>query len=71
MKKYMEDFTIPWPALDYSKSRGSHALKQYEQMGIPNLVFIDRTGKVLSSSYVNGQFQGPYKVLEDMRRTLK
>lgn len=70
MRKYMEETGMTWPAVKYSMAR-NNPLNQYAQRGIPNLVFADKTGKVLSASYQNGQFVGPYKVLEDIKKTLK
>ncbi|MFZ5806217.1 MAG: thioredoxin-like domain-containing protein [Verrucomicrobiota bacterium] len=71
MKNYMKETGMKWPAVIYDKARGGTAFSQYAQRGIPNLVFIDKNGKVLSASYDGGRFVGPYKVLDDIQKTLK
>jgi nucleoredoxin len=69
MLSYMKSDSMPWPALKFGFGRTKQA-SRYAGTGIPCLVLTDATGKVLSHSYVNGNYVGPRKVLEDIRKTL-
>ena len=73
MAAYMKDDDMEWPALAYDKKKdpNASAVTKYSGRGIPCLVFIDETGKVLSDSYVDGKYVGPRKVLEDIEKVLK
>ena len=71
MAKYMKDDDMPWPALAYGKKGSNRALTKYAGRGIPCLVFLDETGKVLANSYEGGNYVGPRKVLEQMDKTLR
>jgi nucleoredoxin len=66
MEKYMRDENMPWPAIDFSKLKGKAVLKQNAGDGIPSLVLVDSTGKVISSSFADGKYLGPQKVLTDL-----
>jgi nucleoredoxin len=66
MAGYMRDTGMPWAAVDYAKVPSLTALNKYAGNGIPDLVIIDRAGKVLADSYVNGSYVGPAKVLADL-----
>lgn len=69
MKRYMLDANMPWAALRYGDTRRDHPLSAYRESGIPNLVFIDRNGRVLSKSFDDrGNYLGPQKVLADIRK---
>lgn len=69
MKRYMVEENMPWAALRYSETRRDHPLVSYRESGIPNLVFIDRQGRVLSKSFDDqGNYLGPQKVLADIRK---
>lgn len=70
MLAYMKEYKMPWPGLRYNAIKGSREITRYAGEGIPCLVFLDHQGKVLSDSYRNGEYVGPGKVLNDMRRTL-
>lgn len=71
MYRYMTEDRMKFPAVDYAKGRGSYEIMKYSGSGIPCLVFMDHNGKVLSDSYVRGNYVGPRKVLADMERILK
>ncbi len=71
MEGYMKEAGMPWPALDFSKKQRVRELTRYSESGIPNLVVVDRDGKVLSKSYVNGKYEGPSKVLADLENFVK
>lgn len=71
MAAYMKEDGMDWPALAFDNKKDTPGLTKYSGRGIPCLVFIDETGKVLSDSYVDGKYVGPRKVLEDMEKILK
>ena len=56
-----------WLALDYDKkdNKSSKILTGFVGRGIPHLVVVDKNGEILSDSIVDGDYVGPYKVLED------
>jgi len=69
MRHYMLDDHMPWVALSYGEARSNPTLLRYQKDGIPNLVFIDGNGSILSESYNRrGEYEGPYKVLNDIRQ---
>jgi nucleoredoxin len=66
MQSYMSETKMPWLAIDYQKLSQKAVLKTNAGDGIPSLVLVDSTGKVLSTSYENGEYLGPQKVLADI-----
>jgi nucleoredoxin len=66
METYMREASMPWPAIDYQKLEGKEAIKKYAGKGIPCLVLLDSTGKVISDSFAGSQYLGPGKVLTDL-----
>lgn len=66
MAGYMRDNGMPWPAVEYSKLANIAALQKYVGNGIPDLVIVDSSGKVLADSFVKGNYVGPAKVLDDL-----
>ena len=68
MEAYMRDAQMPWPAVRYEKILEKEALRKYAGAGIPCLVIVDPSGKVVSDSYAGTTYRGPTKVLEDLER---
>lgn len=66
MLAYMKTDKMPWPALDFGKSISFAKAGR----GIPCLVVVDETGKVLSDSFEGETYRGPQEVLKDLRRLL-
>lgn len=66
MEKYMHDENMPWLAINFSKLGEKTALKKDAGNGIPSLVLVDSDGNLISSSYANGQYRGPQRVLTDL-----
>jgi nucleoredoxin len=66
MQDYMRETNMPWPAIDYEKLPTKEAIRKYTGKGIPCLVLVDQTGKVVSDSYAGDQYLGPQKVLADL-----
>lgn len=67
--KYMKDYKMKWPAVRHDKI-GASGLGKYSGRGIPSLVLFDKSGKVISQSYVNGQYRGPTAVMEDLEKLI-
>jgi nucleoredoxin len=66
MATYMRESGMSWPAIEYGKLANVAALQKYAGRGIPDLVIVDASGKVLADSYVSGKYVGPAKVLDDL-----
>jgi nucleoredoxin len=66
MASYMYEAGMPWPAVEFGKLANVPTLKKYAGDGIPDLVIVDTTGKVLADSYVRGKYVGPQRVLDDL-----
>jgi thiol-disulfide isomerase/thioredoxin len=66
MENYMRETNMPWPALDYQKIASKAGINKYAGKGIPDLVLVDASGKVLSDSFAGNQYVGPAKVLGDL-----
>lgn len=66
METYMRETQMPWPAVDFGKLAGKEALKKYLGKGIPCLVVVDASGKVLADTYEGEKRLGPEKVLANL-----
>jgi nucleoredoxin len=66
METYMRETNMPWPAIDYQKVASKDTIAKYAGRGIPCLVLVDATGKVVSHSYDGQKYLGPQKVLSDL-----
>ena len=66
MEGYMREDQMPWPALVFDKVAGNRALRKYAGSGIPCLVVVDETGKVVFDTYANNDYRGPEAVLADL-----
>jgi len=66
MATYMRESSMPWPAIEYGKLANVPALQKYAGRGIPDLVIVDASGKVLADSFVGGKYVGPGRVLDDL-----
>ena len=63
---YLREANMPWPAIDYQKLPSKGAIQRYAGDGIPCLVVVDPSGKVVSDSFAGKQYLGPAKVLSDL-----
>lgn len=68
---YMTGDQMPWPAIKYRYAKRIDEVRNYAGSGIPCLVLVDKQGKVLSDSYVDGNYVGPSKVMRDLGDRLK
>jgi thiol-disulfide isomerase/thioredoxin len=64
METHMKEANMPWPAIDYQKVAGKEGILKYAGEGLPDLVLVDSSGKVLADSYQGKQYIGPAKVVE-------
>jgi nucleoredoxin len=70
MEQYMRGDAMKWPALNWFAIASSGEINRYGGEGIPDLVLVDADGRVLSDSYRDGRYVGPYAVLNDIRKIL-
>jgi nucleoredoxin len=70
METYMRDANMRWPAIDYEKISAKSGIQKYAGKGIPDLVLVDSSGKVLADSYQGDKYVGPAKVLEALSTIL-
>lgn len=70
MADYMKSYKMPFPAIRYDRIDALSVLRRPDhESGIPNLVFLDASGKELSLSFEkNGDYRGPRAVLADIRK---
>ena len=66
MAAYIRETGMPWPAVEYSKLPNMAELNKYAGSGIPDLVIVDGSGKVLADSFVKGNYVGPAQVLNEL-----
>ncbi len=71
MQKYMAETSMPWPAIEYGKRAEKQELTKSAGDGIPALFLVDRSGKLLSNSIVDGKYVGPDHVLADLDTILQ
>lgn len=73
MLAHMKEMAMPWLAVDYgalvhsSTTNNGPGIQSFAHGGIPDLVLVDATGKVLSSSFQNGQYVGADTVVADIK----
>ena len=70
METYMGQANMPWPAVDYEKLGSKAAIQNNFVRGLPCLILVDGSGKVLSNSYGTEKNLGPETVLADLDRIL-
>ncbi len=64
----MRDAQMPWPAVKFEKIAEKQGLMKYAGNGIPCLVLVDATGRVISDSFAGKNYLGPTKVLADLEQ---
>jgi nucleoredoxin len=70
MERYMKLDGMPWAALRFERKPEEKELTRYCGGGIPDLVIVDGNGRVLSDSFLRGEYIGPYKPMVDLARLL-
>ena len=64
MRRYMRLQAMPWPAIDHRRLRALPAVRALGGMAPPNLVLVDRDGRVLASAWRGRQRTGLQAVLQ-------
>jgi nucleoredoxin len=70
MEQYMRESSMPWPAIDYDKRNEKKELLAAAGNGIPALVLVEASGKLISSSFNGKTNIAPQKVLDDLDSVL-
>jgi nucleoredoxin len=70
MLNYMKSDAMPWPAVRFEDVQDPDA-SRYCGSGIPCLVLVDDSGKVLSDSFQGETYLGPEHVIDDIRSMVK
>ena len=70
MKEYMSDYGMTFLARAFDERRSSPAIKSLQGSGIPQLVVVDKHGKVIADSFKNGDYIGPYEPLKELQAKL-
>jgi acyl CoA:acetate/3-ketoacid CoA transferase alpha subunit len=71
MTAYAKEMNMPWPQLKLSKAEQFREEVTIGGKGIPGVVLTDLHGKVLESTYHNGEYVGPEIALLKMKELLK
>ncbi|MES2310480.1 MAG: thioredoxin-like domain-containing protein [Verrucomicrobiota bacterium] len=71
MKEYMSITKMPWTALQFSQIESKKKITDYAGPGIPCVVVVDRSGKVVANSFKGDEYVGPQKPLDDLLKLLK
>jgi len=64
MRRHMQRLSMPWPALARHRLPSLPAVRALAGKGTPNLVLVDRAGRVLASAWQGGAYAGADSVLE-------
>ncbi len=64
MRRYMRRQQMPWPAIDYRRLRALPAVRALGGIAPPNLVLIDRHGRVIASGWQGRRYTGLAPVLK-------
>jgi len=70
METYMGQANMPWPAVDYAKLGSKAGIQNNFVRGLPCLILVDGSGRVLSNSYGTEKNLGPETVLADLDKIL-
>ena len=70
METYMGQANMPWPAVEYDKLASKAGIQNNFVRGLPCLILVDGSGRVLSDSYGTEKNLGPETVLADLDKVL-
>ena len=70
MRRYMRSKDMPWPAIEYRRMRALPSIRALGGMAPPNLVLVDRAGRVLASGWDGRRYRGLQPVLATWRSAL-
>ena len=69
MIAYMSGDSMTWPAVRYDDLPQLRPVtSKLFGNAIPDLVLTDASGKMLSSTFVNGEYTDPANVIEDIKK---
>jgi thiol-disulfide isomerase/thioredoxin len=68
MLRYMLRQQMPWPGVDYRRLPSLPAIRALAGRAPPNLVLIDRRGRVLASAWAGDSYVGPAAVVVEWIR---
>lgn len=68
--KYVREYSMPWPALQYSSVGNLPIVDRYAGEGIPCLVAVTREGDLIFHSYRGKEYIGPREVLKSTENLL-
>lgn len=71
MKHYMQSAGMPWPAVVYHSEARKMIKRQYAGSGIPQLVLLDKNGRILADSFKGKKYLGPRHVLTALDERLE
>lgn len=71
MYGYMKEEKMPWAAMPLDKLNARPTLTGYVKGGIPQLVIVDRQGKILADSYRGTTYVGPMAAMQQLERILE
>lgn len=63
MIRYMTGAGMPWPAVRFRDANRIQEIKAYWKKSLPCLVLVDRQGKIIADSHVDGEYVGPLPVM--------
>ena len=66
MESYMRSSQMPWPAIRFDKVATNEAIRRYAGSGVPCLVVVDASGRVISDTYAGKTYRGPSAVLAEL-----
>ncbi|MCD9097280.1 alkyl hydroperoxide reductase [Luteimonas fraxinea] len=67
MRRYMRRQAMPWPAIEHRRLRALPAIRALGGVAPPNLVLVDRQGRVLASAWQGRRRTGLQDVLQVWR----
>lgn len=71
MQTYMQKVQMPWPGVRLESWSRDPALMAYARGMVPQLVILDRYGKVLADSFQGDRYVGPKGAFQELQRLLQ
>lgn len=68
MESTLRQESMPWPALAFDQRTRQAELVKLGQAGVPRLLVLDGTGRLVSDSVVEGKGNDPQHVLDDLTK---
>lgn len=71
MQSYMQKVQMPWPGVRLQAWSRDPALMSYARGMVPQLVILDRHGKILADSFQGDRYIGPKTAFQELLRLLE